>query len=152
MPSPPIDTDVVWWRVAQYIVDSLIIGIGVGIGFFLFLAVPTTDEGAADSGSALFWIVWLAVMLWSVFWVLFVWVVRPYRHGGQTFGMQAVGIRIVSEDGGRASIGQLLGRAFLLVLDTLLGGLVGLLTMVVSKRHQRIGDMAARTVVGRART
>ena len=121
----------------------------MGIGFFLFLAVPTTDEGAADSGSALFWIVSLLVALWSLFWVLFVWVLRPHRHDGQTFGMQAMAIRIVSEDGGPASIGQLLGRAFLLVLDTLLGGLVGLLTMMVSKRQQRIGDLAARTLVGR---
>jgi uncharacterized RDD family membrane protein YckC len=148
-PPAPIDTDVVWWRVAQYIVDSLIVGIGVGIGFFLFLAVPTTDEGAADSGSALFWIVSLVVLLWSLFWVLYVWVLRPHRHDGQTFGMQAVGIRIVSADGGPASLGQLLGRAFLLVLDTLLSGLVGLLTMAFSKRHQRIGDMAAGTLVGR---
>jgi uncharacterized RDD family membrane protein YckC len=145
----PLDTDVVWWRVAQYIVDSLIVGIGVGLGFFLFLAVPTTDEGAADSGSALFWIVSLVVLLWSLFWVLYIWVLRPHRNDGQTYGMQAVGIRILSADGTPASIGQLLGRAVLLVVDTAVSGLIGLVAMVLSKRHQRVGDMAARTIVCR---
>jgi uncharacterized RDD family membrane protein YckC len=147
--TQPLDTDVVWWRVAQYIVDSLIVGIGVGVGFFLFLAVPTTDEGAADSGSALFRVVSLMVLLWALFWVLYVWVLRPHRHDGQTFGMQAVGIRILSADGTRASIGQLLGRALLLVVDTALAGLIGLVAMALSKRHQRVGDMAARTIVCR---
>lgn len=146
---PTIDTDVVWWRVAQYVMDSLAVVVGVGVGFFLFLVVPTADDGAADSEAALFWVVSVVVALWSLFWVGYVWVLRPHRRDGQTFGMQATGLRIVSERGGPPSLGQLVVRTLVLVLDGLVGGLVGLLVMSVSDRHQRLGDLAARTLVGR---
>ena len=115
----------------------------------LFVAVPTTDDGAVDSGSPVFWVVSALVVLWSLYWLAYVWVLRPHRHDGQTWGMRAVGIRVLSVDGTPASIGQLTGRALLLLVDTLASGLVGLVAMLISKRHQRLGDMAARTMVCR---
>jgi uncharacterized RDD family membrane protein YckC len=143
------DTDVVWWRVAQYVVDSLIVLAGVSVGFFLLLAVPADADGDMRTDTPVLWIVFAAMVVWWVFWVTYVWVLRPHRRDGQTFGMQAAGIRIISADGGDASIGQLVGRMLLLVLDGLVGGLVGLLAMLASDRHQRIGDLAARTLVCR---
>jgi uncharacterized RDD family membrane protein YckC len=149
VPPALMDTDVVWWRVAQYVVDTLVTWLGWSVGLLLFVAVPTTDDGAADSGSPAFWVVSALVALWSLYWPTYVWVLRPHRHDGQTWGMRAVGISVLSADGAPASIGQLIGRALLLVVDTLAGGLVGLVTMLISERHQRLGDMAARTVVCR---
>ncbi len=143
------DTDVVWWRVAQYVADSLIAFAGISVGFFLLLAVPADSDGEMRTDTPVLWIVLAAMLVWWLCWVAYVWVVRPHRRDGQTFGMQAVGIRIVSVDGGPASIGQLVGRTLLLVLDGLLGGLVGLFVMLGSDRHQRIGDLAARTLVCR---
>ena len=148
-PSTEPDTDVVWWRVAQYVADSLIVIAGVSVGFFLLLAVPADSDGEMRTDTPILWIVSVAMVLWWVFWVAYVWVLRPHRRDGQTFGMQAVGVRIVSADGGPASIGQLVGRTLLLVLDGLVGGLDGLLVMLASDRHQRIGDLAARTLVCR---
>ena len=151
-PSTDVDTDVVWWRVAQYVVDSLIVAAGVSVGFFLLLAVPSDGDGEMRTDTPILWVVLAAIVVWSLFWVTYVWVLRPHRRDGQTFGMQAAGIRVVSADGGPPSIGQLVGRTLLLVLDGLLGGLVGLLVMLSSERHQRIGDLVARTLVCRAET
>jgi uncharacterized RDD family membrane protein YckC len=151
-PSTDVDTDVVWWRVAQFVVDSLIVAAGVSVGFFLLLAVPSDGDGEMRTDTPILWIVFAAIVVWSLFWVTYVWVLRPHRRDGQTFGMQAAGIGVISADGGPASIGQLVVRTLLLVLDALLGGLVGLLVMMASERHQRIGDLAARTLVCRAET
>ncbi len=151
-PSTDVDTDVVWWRVAQFVVDSLIVAAGVSVGFFLLLAVPSDADGEMRTDTPILWVVVAAIVVWSLFWVTYVWVLRPHRRDGQTFGMQAAGIRAISADGGPASIGQLGVRTLLLVLDALLAGLVGLLVMMASERHQRIGDLAARTLVCRAET
>jgi uncharacterized RDD family membrane protein YckC len=74
-------------------------------------------------------------------------VVRPRDHGGQTFGMQLLGLRVISKTGGPASMSQLLVRGILLIVDTLFFGLVGLITMVCSRYRQRVGDHAAGTLV-----
>ena len=139
-------------RVVQYLLDALIVSAGTVVSLALFLGAPTEPDGGVDSSSALFWMILVAVIAWSAFWAVFVWVLRPYGHRGQTFGMQALGIRVVSAAGGEASRGQLLGRMLLLIVDAAAGGLVGLVAMWLSKRDQRVGDMAAGTLVCREAT
>jgi uncharacterized RDD family membrane protein YckC len=46
---------------------------------------------------------------------------------------------------------QLFIRGILLIVDTLVWGLVGLITMLFSRYRQRVGDHAAKTLVVRAR-
>jgi uncharacterized RDD family membrane protein YckC len=72
---------------------------------------------------------------------------RPRSNGGQTFGMQLIGLRVVSKDGGQARTSQLFIRGILLIVDTLFFGLVGFLTIVCSRYRQRVGDHAAGTLV-----
>jgi uncharacterized RDD family membrane protein YckC len=70
---------------------------------------------------------------------------------GQTLGKKAMGIRVVSEEtGAPPSTGRAVGRTLLRVIDGLFLYLVGLITIAVSKKDQRIGDMAANTLVVRA--
>lgn len=98
----------------------------------------------------------LAVLLAIVFLVgLFlgnllvdVWV--PYRTGGRTPGMRLLGLRIVTEWGGTPTLGAYVLRWLLRAVDSFALGLVGLLTMIFSRRHQRVGDMVARTLVVRS--
>jgi uncharacterized RDD family membrane protein YckC len=40
-------------------------------------------------------------------------------------------------------------RWVLLIVDSLVSGLVGLLAMFATERHQRVGDLVARTIVVR---
>jgi uncharacterized RDD family membrane protein YckC len=63
--------------------------------------------------------------------------------------MQILGVRIISKDGGQASMAQLVIRWILLIVDDLFLGLVGLFTILLSRYRQRVGDHAAGTLVVR---
>jgi uncharacterized RDD family membrane protein YckC len=140
-PVPAGETMVTARRVVQYIIDDILAGIVPGIVYWLI------GGGRGGVLQTLGWLiavaVWILIMIWY-------WVIRPFGHGGQTFGMQLLGLRIVSKDGDRADRAQLVIRWILLIIDTLFLGLAGLITMLCSRYRQRIGDHAARTLVVRA--
>jgi uncharacterized RDD family membrane protein YckC len=68
---------------------------------------------------------------------------------GQTVGKRAVGIRVVSDKGVAITAAQAVLRNLVGVVDGLVPFcfLVGLSSMILSARFQRIGDLAAGTVV-----
>jgi len=66
---------------------------------------------------------------------------------GQSIGKKLLGIKVISENGGQPALYQYLIRWLLRPFDFYFFGLVGLLTVVNSKRNQRLGDMAAGTLV-----
>jgi hypothetical protein len=53
-------------------------------------------------------------------------------------GMGLMAIQVVNVEGSPASPGQLFGRALLLAVDVGITPLIGLVTMLVSSRNQRI--------------
>ena len=65
---------------------------------------------------------------------------------GASIGKLLLGLRVVDEYGRKAGFGRVLVRWILLVID---GGifLIGLITVVVTNPHRRIGDFAAGTYV-----
>ena len=136
----PVDqqeTKVIGRRVIQYVIDYVLVGIIPGIAYWLL------DRGSGflhGFGWTIATLIALVVYLWY-------WVIRPHGHHGQTFGMQLLGLRVISKDGGPASMLQFFVRAVLLIVDTFAFGLVGLITMMASRYHQRVGDHAARTLV-----
>jgi uncharacterized RDD family membrane protein YckC len=131
------ETRVVGRRVIQYVIDYILVGIIPAIAYWLL-----------DRGSGfLHGFGWLLATLISLVIYLWYWVLRPSGHQGQTFGMQVLGLRIISKDGGPASMVQYLVRGVMLLIDTLFFGLVGLITMMASRYHQRVGDHLARTLV-----
>jgi uncharacterized RDD family membrane protein YckC len=136
----PVDrqeTNVIGRRVVQYVIDYVLAGIIPGLAYWLL------DRGHGflhGFGWALATLIALVVYLWY-------WVIRPNSHHGQTFGMQLLGLRVISKDGGPANMLQFFVRAVLLLIDTLFFGLVGLITMMASRYHQRVGDHVARTLV-----
>lgn len=136
----PVDqgeTRVVGRRVIQYVIDYVLAGIIPAIAYWLF------DRGHGvlhGFGWAVATVISLAIYLWY-------WVLRPHSHNGQSFGMQMLGLRVISKNGGPASMTQLLVRGVLLIIDTIFFGLVGFVSMMASRYHQRVGDHAARTLV-----
>ena len=83
---------------------------------------------------------------------LWYWVIRPHGHNGQTFGMQLLGLRVISKNGGPASMAQLFIRWICLIFDAIpytwpFTGLVGYIVILCSRNRQRIGDHLARTLV-----
>lgn len=67
--------------------------------------------------------------------------------GGQTLGKFLLRTRVVCVDGSSPSMGDFLLRWLLLPIDLLFFGGVAAFTMLVSPRRQRLGDMAAGTMV-----
>lgn len=66
---------------------------------------------------------------------------------GQTLGKMALGIQVMSLDGSRPSLSQLLLRWLLLIVDGPLLGSIGMLSIIFTKNSQRLGDLAAGTTV-----
>lgn len=94
---------------------------GLGGGFFLIF---------------LFAIEWLYPVLFEVFW------------RGQTPGKKALGISVINDDLTPVTLGTSLVRNLLRTVDFIpLFYLAGLVTMLCNRRFQRLGDLAAGTLV-----
>lgn len=81
------------------------------------------------------------------------WFVSELAWNGQTLGKKAAGIRVVMLGGFPVTTGAALIRNLIRLIDMLPPPIcfVGLSSMVLSKNYQRLGDIAAGTVVVRAR-
>jgi uncharacterized RDD family membrane protein YckC len=135
------DTRVTGRRVVQYIIDYVITAIVAAV----IMWALDRRSGAANAVLLLVGAILVAA------WYFWYWVFRPYHANGRSLGMQLLGIHVISKDGGRASMMQLLIRGILLIVDTFFWGLVGFITIICSRYRQRVGDHAARTVVVRTR-
>lgn len=70
---------------------------------------------------------------------------------GQTLGKRLLGLRVIDADGRRVTLPQIIVRNLLRPVDMLPAFyLVGGITAWLQKHHQRLGDLAARTLVIRA--
>jgi uncharacterized RDD family membrane protein YckC len=117
----------------------------VGTVLLLLLGVTLEDKALA----------WLLLAIFVVIGFAFFFGFDTFfevRFNGQTPGKMAAGIRVISEGGApvdfsAACVRNLLGFADMLPMFYLLGGLIALL----NTRGQRLGDMAAGTIVIRER-
>lgn len=67
---------------------------------------------------------------------------------GRTPGKRAVGLRVLRQDGSPITATEALIRNLLRIVDLLpVAGLVGFISILVTRRDQRVGDLAAGTVV-----
>lgn len=67
---------------------------------------------------------------------------------GQTVGKMALSIRVIREDGTEPTVGNYAIRFLISIVEsTFMFGIIALVTILVSKNHQRLGDMAASTLV-----
>lgn len=66
---------------------------------------------------------------------------------GATLGKRICKLRVVTPDGQRVGFGRNALRSILLIADGFCLGIVGLVSVLSTKRHQRIGDMCAGTYV-----
>lgn len=68
---------------------------------------------------------------------------------GASIGKLCVGLRVVREDGTKANVWRIVLRQLFMLVDTAFASIVGLVTMLTSRGHQRVGDMVAKTYVVR---
>ncbi len=68
--------------------------------------------------------------------------------GGQTPGKRMIGLRVVRTDGGPIGLAHSLIRTLMRIVDFLPSGYaIGIVTVFATTRNQRLGDLAAGTVV-----
>ena len=71
-----------------------------------------------------------------------------WRWQGQTIGKRIMGLQVVDEAGLRLTFSQVAVRNLLRIVDSMPGFyLVGGVSMVLNTKSQRLGDLAANTIV-----
>ncbi|MBY8849419.1 MULTISPECIES: RDD family protein [Saccharothrix] len=134
-----------WQHVVEFALLTLAVLLAVVLG--ALAAVPLIKLGVPpEAFTVLPMSAAVAVAFLGTLWVE-IW--YPHRHGGSTPAMRWLGLRIVTLRGGTPSVRDYFVRWLLMAVDGMLLGLVGAVLIAVTPRHQRLGDVVARTVVVR---
>ena len=146
--APPIvgiheDVHVTGRRILATIVDGLIFGALFTVMAMLFGNI--SDVGFADWNASM---PALPTLLYGVIVVLYYVLLEGYL--GQTVGKMLLGIKVVREDNGEVpGLGGASIRTLLRLIDGLFSYLVAFISVLISGKNQRLGDMAAHTLVVR---
>jgi len=123
------------WLMDLLCVAALLIGAQFALAF---LAAVSRGLAAALQFLTIF-------AIWFGYGILLEWLWR-----GRTVGKRVLGLRVIDEHGLRLQFNQIVVRNLLRLVDMLpLLYMVGGLACVLSRRSQRLGDIAANTVVVR---
>ncbi|WP_145857744.1 RDD family protein [Pedobacter suwonensis] len=117
-------------------------------GFAILAVITLVVMGAAQmamSGIA-------AIIIFFIFLAIFVFydLVCEITMDGQTFGKKALKIKVVSIDGTQPTLGQYIFRWLFRMIDfgfPFGWGVVALVSVAVTKNHQRLGDLLAKTTL-----
>jgi uncharacterized RDD family membrane protein YckC len=130
-------------RMLAYVIDIVIkIAYLLGFGYIIFDVFNFDDVFYELDG-------WSQQAVYVIFAlpVLFYTLTLESIFEGQTLGKRIMKIKVVKIDGYQSSFPDYLIRWSLRALDMIMFGVVGLITIVSSKKSQRLGDMAAGTSV-----
>lgn len=137
-------------RALSQIIDFFVLGAPAIAGVLLLF--PIFDmEKMFSSGPV--HLVGFGLMFGEIFWGIFCLLAYSFLEGrwGVTPGKWAVGIRVLGTDLRLCGFGRALVRNLLKFIDGFFNFMVGILLAALSENWQRVGDMAARTVVVRVR-
>jgi len=127
-------------RIVAAILDSLIlIGYLIAIIFISIFLQNVTEGTPFDFQIAYFVILFLPFFFYHLLCETFL--------NGQSFGKKMMKMKVVKLDGGQAGIGSYFLRWILVPIDYFFFGSVGLFTMIINGKGQRLGDLAAHTTV-----
>jgi uncharacterized RDD family membrane protein YckC len=125
-------------RTIAWIIDSLI-QLAVVLPIFLGVGAGNLAEGPelVVVSLVIFLIVWGYYPIFEILWQ------------GRTPGKRAQRIRVIRTDGQPASGAAILVRNLIRILDVILFPFLAVISMLVTSRAQRLGDLAAGTMVVR---
>lgn len=131
-------------RIGAYFIDFLIKAAYVIVVFYIFFYTfglnSLIDKLDKWSQIAIYMVFALPIVIYSI--------VQESLLEGQTFGKKMLKIKVVKIDGYQASFGDYLIRWLFRVIDiSIASGMIGLITMIVNKKTQRLGDISAGTAV-----
>ena len=125
-------------RAVAIIIDMIVLGI---IGYVIAMMTGQTTEGGFNLTGGPGLLFFLVVIAYYV-------VMEKVR--GATLGKMAMGLKVVKQDGAALDWQASVVRNVLRIIDGLFFYLVGAIVIWVSKGKQRLGDMAAHTLVVKA--
>src|SRR5213083_1535455 len=136
-------------RAAAAIIDTVLIVLGLLALWIAGSALGGLSGGGEPTGWALAAVILLSFFTFFGYFALF-----EALNGGRTPGKQALGIRVVMETGHAVTPTAAIVRNLVRLLDCyfpLLPFLPGLVMVFLHPRNQRLGDLAAGTIVVRDR-
>lgn len=142
--SEQVNVHVTGRRVVATLLDGLVLGLAYGLVAWAFGTVTTAGpySWTAETSTG-------PTLLYAL--GAFAYFALMEGYLGRTLGKMAVGVRVVDEQTGQVpGPGKAALRTVLRLVDGLLCYLVAFVVALVSPRRQRIGDMAAHTLVVRA--
>ena len=120
-------------RVAAALVDLIIVAAGAAV--VLLAGNALTGDRSEVRGALGF-----VIIGWALYYFF-----ATESGGGQTLGKRLMKLRVVRADGRPAGMGEIAVRTILRVVDNYLVGLIVMLA--TGERRQRVGDLAAGTIV-----
>lgn len=143
-PPSPGQEDILGARISAALIDLALL-----VGLFIVVALAI-GEATAEGGSVNLSLGEGATAVY--FGLVLLYYVALEAAIGQTLGKLLLGLRVVGVEGSRPSVAAVALRTLLRIVDWLpLLYLVGFITMMATgQRRQRLGDLAAKTVVERA--
>ena len=139
-------------RALAQLIDFAVIGWPAILGG-LFFALPLFDLEEAFLSDFFPGLPILSFMLFGFLWLIICLFGYSFLEGkwGRSPGKWALGIRVVGTDLEACGFGRALVRNLLKFIDGFFNFMVGIMVVALSENWQRVGDMAARTVVIDAR-
>jgi uncharacterized RDD family membrane protein YckC len=144
--GPPVataDVHVTGRRVLAIIVDGLVLGVLFWVMSLIF-GTSSAEGGMASASLGILGTLLYAILAFAYFTLL-------EGNRGQTLGKMLLGIKVVREDNGEVpGLGAAAIRTVLRLIDVLpFAYLVGYISILITSKNQRLGDMAANTLVVR---
>ena len=110
----------------------------VKLGLVILLSIAFSSAGSSFLTGCAFLLVWCCYFL-----------VFELAMKGQSPGKRIMKIRVARLDGGQLTFGNILLRWLFRIIDFFMSYIptVGICSIVISEKHQRLGDMVAGTIV-----
>lgn len=125
-------------RVLAFIIDTVII---YGIVFMAFVTFMMGFDG--NPPDHLLWVIILFITP-----VFFYHLILEITLNGQSFGKKLMKIKVVKLDGSSAGVGQYVLRWIMRIVDFgIFNGMIAFISIMLSEKSQRLGDMVAGTTV-----
>ena len=136
-------------RIVAVIVDHIIVGIitaviaiPMGLQMFAMSATGVMDPAVLFGQMMGMW--GLSFVLWILYFSYF------EGKSGQTLGKKVVNIKVTREDGKQPTFTDAVIRNVLRLIDMIGIYILGFILILATEKKQRIGDLAARTIVVKA--
>ncbi|MGH9588686.1 MAG: RDD family protein [Acidobacteriaceae bacterium] len=137
-------------RFLAIVADSLVQGIAYAVLILIFVllasSAPKTTGGALSHNGEKWLIAGVVLFHFLLYWGYFA-LFETYWNG-QTPGKRLCKIRVIQQSGRQITFFEAMTRNLIRVIDMLPGFyLIGVISMLCNRRNQRLGDLAAATIV-----